>query len=234
MSKFWNWVKNETGSERTLYLDGVIAEESWWEDDVTPKVFKDDLYSGSGDVTVWINSPGGCVFAAAQIYNMLKKYPGNITVKIDSLAASAASVISMAGDEICMSPVGMFMIHNPATFVWGDSEEMRKAKDMLDEVKQSIINAYETKTKMSRTKLAHMMNDETWMNAKKALELGFIDKILFANAEEEPEAEDNSQGFIFSRMAVTNSLVNRFSKPKPAQATGTPIESLDKRLSLLS
>ena len=230
--KFWNWITNETGSERTLYLDGVIAEESWWEDEVTPKVFKDELCSGSGDVTVWINSPGGCVFAAAQIYNMLKEYPGKITVKIDSLAASAASVISMAGYEVCMSPVGMLMIHNPATFVWGDSEEMRKAKDMLDEVKQSIINAYETKTKMSRIKLAHMMNDETWMNAKKALELGFIDKILFANANEEPE--DNSQGFVFSRMAVTNSLVNRFSKPKPTIPTGTPIESLDKRLSLLS
>ena len=123
MRKFWNWVRNENG-ERTLYLDGVIAEETWWGDEVTPKMFKDDLLSGSGDITVWINSPGGDVFAAAQIYNMLMDYAGQITVKIDGLAASAASVIAMAGGEGQMSPVSMMMIHNPATIAIGDSEEI--------------------------------------------------------------------------------------------------------------
>ncbi len=123
MRKFWNWVRNENG-ERTLYLDGVIAEETWWGDEVTPKMFKDDLLSGSGDITVWINSPGGDVFAAAQIYNMLMDYAGQITVKIDGLAASAASVIAMAGGEVQMSPVSMMMIHNPATIAIGDSEEI--------------------------------------------------------------------------------------------------------------
>ena len=232
MKKFWNWVHNEN-DERTLYLDGVISEETWWGDEVTPKMFKDELLSGSGNITVWINSPGGDVFAAAQIYNMLMDYAGQVTVKIDGLAASAASVIAMAGGEVYMSPVSMMMIHNPATIAWGDSEEMRRAKDMLDEVKESIINAYELKTSMSRTKLARMMDDESWMNARKAVELGFADKIMFT--EEETEPQDNSQGFIFSRMAVTNSLISKFPKPKETEKpAGTPIESLDKRLSLIS
>ena len=230
MKKFWNWIRNDSG-ERTLYLNGVIAEETWWGDEVTPKMFKDDLLSGSGDITVWINSPGGDVFAAAQIYNMLMDYTGQVTVKIDGIAASAASVIAMAGGEVHMSPVSMMMIHNPATIAWGDSEEMLRAKAMLDEVKESIINAYELKTSQSRVKLAHMMDDESWMNANKAVELGFADKIMFSD---EAQPEDTGQGFVFNRMAVTNSLLSKFPKQKPEKPTGTAIESLDKRLSLLS
>ena len=101
--KFWNWIKNEADEEkgvpenRTLFLNGEISDETWFGDEVTPKLFKSELESGDGDITVWINSPGGDVFAAAQIYNMLMDYPHNVTVKIDGLAASAASVIAMAG-----------------------------------------------------------------------------------------------------------------------------------------
>ena len=113
MRKFWNWVKNEDG--RILFLNGPIAEETWWGDEVTPKMFKDELASDAGPVTVWINSPGGDVFAAAQIYNMLMEYSGAVTVKIDGIAASAASVIAMAGGEVLVSPVSMMMCHNPAT-----------------------------------------------------------------------------------------------------------------------
>ena len=160
-------------TERTLYLNGTIAEESWYEDDVTPKLFKDELMSGTGDITVFINSPGGDCVAAAQIYNMLMDYKGNVTVKIDGIAASAASVIAMAGTKVLMSPVSLMMIHNPLTVAIGVSEEMKKAIDMLSEVKESIINAYELKTGLSRAKLSHMMDSETWMNAQKALELGF-------------------------------------------------------------
>ena len=109
--KFWNWVKNE-GAERTLFLCGEISDETWYGDTVTPQIFKSELHAGDGDITVWINSPGGDVFAAAQIFNMLKSYSGKVTVKVDSLAASAASVIAMAGDEVLMSPVAMMMIHN--------------------------------------------------------------------------------------------------------------------------
>ena len=110
--KFWNWkkVKNqETGAEeRILELSGTIAEDSWFDDDVTPQLFKDKLNAGSGDITVWINSPGGDCVAAAQIYNMLSNYKGKVTVKIDGIAASAASVIAMAGDTVLVSPVSWF------------------------------------------------------------------------------------------------------------------------------
>lgn len=228
MKKFWNWVR-DSDEGRTLYLNGVISEETWWGDEVTPKMFKDELLAGTGDITVWINSPGGDVFAAAQIYNMLMDYTGKVTVKIDGLAASAASVIAMAGGDVYMSPVSMIMIHNPSTIAIGDSEEMLRAKALLDEVKESIINAYELKTGLSRTKLSHLMDAESWMNANKAIELGFADKIMFM----ENETPDLADSLIFSRMAVTNSLICKLPK-KQKQKTGTPIESLDKRLSLIS
>lgn len=98
--KFWNWIKNqdESGAEmRTLFLNGEISDETWYGDEVTPKLFKDELHGGKGPISVWINSPGGDVFAAAQIYNMLMDYPYDVTIMIDGLAASAASVIAMAG-----------------------------------------------------------------------------------------------------------------------------------------
>ena len=168
--KFWRWARNATpdsfGSDRTLYLDGEISDETWYGDEITPRAFKDELNSGKGNITLWINSPGGDVFAAAQIYNMLMDYPYDVTVKIDALAASAASVIAMAGTRVCMSPVAMLMVHNPATIAIGDSEEMQKAIDMLSEVKESIMNAYELKSGLSRNKISKLMDAETWMNAR--------------------------------------------------------------------
>lgn len=226
MKKFWNWVKNEDG--RTLHLDGVIAEESWFGDEVTPKQFKSELNNDGGNITVWINSPGGDVFAASQIYNMLMDYKGDVTVKIDGIAASAASVIAMAGGEVYMSPVSMMMIHNPMTIAFGDTAEMKKAIQMLSEVKESIINAYELKTGLSRTKLSHMMDDESWFNSKKAVELGFADGILFANESDQASPEE---GIIYSQMAVVNSFLQKL--PQKKKKTGTDISILDKRLELL-
>ena len=224
--KFWNWVKNEDG--RTLYLDGAISEETWFGDEVTPKQFKSELLSGSGDITIWINSPGGDVFAASQIYNMLMDYKGKVTVKIDGLAASAASVIAMAGGEVLISPVAMLMIHNPMTIAFGDTVEMEKAISMLSEVKESIINAYELKTGLTRAKLSNLMDAESWFNAKKAVELGFADKIMFLN---ESEQVPTNEGVIFSNMAVTNSLLSKL--PRKEKQIGIDINTLDKRLDLL-
>lgn len=231
--KFWNWVRNENDESRTLFLNGEISDETWYGDEVTPKMFKEELQDGEGDITVWINSPGGDVFAAAQIYNMLMDYKGNVTVKIDGLAASAASVIAMAGTEVQMSPVAMMMIHNPATIAIGDSSEMQKAIDMLDEVKESIMNAYEIKTGLSRSRISHLMDAESWFNAKKAVELGFADKLLFSKEETEAEEEKEleMEAVMFSRKAVTNSLMSKLI-PKPEKKT--PIEQLEKRLSLLA
>ena len=127
MKKFWNWKNQTETAERTLFLNGTIAEESWFDDDITPQLFKDELMSGSGNITVWINSPGGGCVAAAQIYNMLMDYHGDVTGKIDGIAASAASVIAMAGTKVLMSPTALMMIHNPLTVAIGDSEEMQKA-----------------------------------------------------------------------------------------------------------
>ena len=196
MQKFWNWTNqpdNPKENGRTLFLNGTIADESWYDDDVTPQLFKNDLYADSGDVTVWLNSPGGDCVAAAQIYNMLKEYPGNVTIKIDGIAASAASLIAMAGDNILMSPVSMMMIHNPLTMAIGNADDMQKAAAMLDEVKESIINAYELKTGLSRAKLSHLMDDETWMNAVKAVELGFADGILYRDADEKDEEPEEDE-----------------------------------------
>lgn len=244
MRKFWNW-KNRTVTnqeqtpERTLFLNGTIAEESWFDDDVTPQLFKEELESGSGDITVWINSPGGDCVAAAQIYNMLMEYRGSVTVKIDGIAASAASVIAMAGTKVLVSPVSMMMIHNPATIAFGDTGDMQKAIDMLSEVKESIINAYEIKTGMSRAKLSHLMDAESWMNANKAVELGFADEILHRPGDTEDVGQPQIS-MMYSQVAVTNSLMDKIAKkchiqkkPTVPDSTERSVDSLMERLDII-
>ena len=221
--------------ERILFLNGTIAEESWFDDEVTPALFKEELNSGEGDITVWINSPGGDCVAAAQIYNMLMNYKGNVTVKIDGIAASAASVIAMAGNKVIVSPVSMIMIHNPATIAFGDTIEMQKAIAMLDEVKESIINAYEIKTGLSRAKLSHLMDAETWMDANSAIELGFADEIMQRNTQED-DIEIPKVSMTFSRASVTNSLIEKVAeKCRITQETKNEIasDSLLERLELI-
>lgn len=222
--------------ERTLFLNGTIAEEGWFDDDVTPQLFRDELNAGSGDITVWINSPGGDCVAAAQIYNMLMNYKGNVTIKIDGIAASAASVIAMAGTKVVMSPVSMMMIHNPATVAFGDSADMQKAIAMLDEVKESIINAYEIKTGLSRAKLSHLMDAETWMDANSAIEMGFADEIMQRNVSDSIEVPKVSM--VFSRAAITNSLMDKLSakcriQPKSEPTNKVSADSLMERLNLM-
>ena len=239
MKKFWKWknqAQTETApAERTLYLNGTIAEESWFDDDVTPQLFKDELMAGSGDITVWINSPGGDCVAAAQIYNMLMDYKGNVTVKIDGIAASAASVIAMAGTKVLMSPVSMLMIHNPMTIAFGDSAEMQKAIEMLGSVKDSIINAYEIKTGLSRAKLSHLMDAETWMDVNKAVELGFADEIMKRSTDTE-DVEAPTVSMLYSEANVVNSLMDKIStkcaiEPKPTRTQKA--DDLMERLNLI-
>ena len=212
--KFWAWKNqadtgsggSDSGGARELELYGTIAEESWFDDDITPAMFKEELFAGSGPITVWINSPGGDCIAASQIYTMLMDYKGDVTVKIDGIAASAASVIAMAGTEVLMAPTALMMIHNPATIAMGDHEDMQKAIEMLDEVKESIINAYEIKTSLSRAKLSHLMDAETWMNANKAVELGFADGVL-----EDEKNLDVVPAYAFSRKTVQAALMNKIT-----------------------
>ena len=255
MDKFWRWVKSEAGEKavRTLHMEGYIAESSWFDDDITPKQFKTDLY-GDGktpsDIIVKIHSPGGDCFAAAQIYNMLKEYPGHISVHVDGLAASAASVIAMAGDEVCVSPLSVIMIHNPAMLVAGQTTDLEVGINLLSEVKESIINAYQKKSGLSRTKISHMMDAETWMSAHKAIELNFADSMLY----ETKPTDENAAGFIFDKLTVTNALIDKLpyikakiqqkltiSATKDPKEThqckeiegAIPINQLEKRLKLI-
>ena len=241
--KFWNWIsprnEGDEPSERVLELYGTIAESSWFDDDVTPQMFHDELFEGSGPVTIWLNSPGGDCIAASQIYAMLMDYRDDVTIKIDGIAASAASVIAMAGTKVLMAPTAMMMIHNPATLAFGDHNEMTRAIEMLDEVKESIINAYEIKTGLSRSKISHLMEAETWMNAGKAIELGFADDLL-----KDEKKQTEGPAFSFSGKTAETALLNKLTAKFTAKAptpsateteekTGTPITELDKRLELL-
>ena len=206
--KFWKW-RNQADGEpeaRVLELYGTIASESWFDDDVTPQMFKDELFAEEGDVVIFLNSPGGDCIAASQIYTMLMEYTGNVTIKIDGIAASAASVIAMAGTSVLMAPTSLMMIHNPMTAAFGSKDEMEKAIEMLEEVKESIINAYELRTGLSRARISHLMDSETWMNAKRAIELGFADGML---TDEKVMAE--MPAFEFSDRAVEMALINKIT-----------------------
>lgn len=227
MKKFWNFVKitdQDPGSEAEsfeLRLEGPISEDSWWGDEVTPKMFRDELAQVSGNLTVWINSPGGDVFAGSQIYTMLREYSkGNITVKVDALAASAASVVAMAGDQVYMAPTALMMIHDPSTFAMGNESDMKEAIKVLKEVKESIINAYEAKTGRARDELARLMQDEgTWMNAKKAVELGFADGVLYTDGEGSDQIAT-----AYKPHMVMNSLVEKIQAVKDEEPEKAPVE----------
>lgn len=255
-NKFWNFVRNEDTNETELLFNGPISEDTWFGDEITPTLFRDELSKVKGDLTVWLNSPGGDVFAASQIYTMLRNHKGKVTVKINALAASAASVVAMAGDETLIAPTAMLMIHDPACFASGNKADMEKAIELLEEVKESIINAYEEKCHLSRAKIAKMMSEETWLNAKKALQLGFVDGILFANGkqpapeetpeeteeseeEEDTDSEDDEnekkpQRDAASMMYTPSHTAASFMQKISACDKSVPIAQLDKRLALLN
>lgn len=203
-------------------MDGVIAEDSWLDDDVTPQRFKEELQADEGPLILWLNSPGGDCIAASQIYTMLMDYPDEVIVRIDGLAASAASVIAMAGTTVEMAPTSLMMIHNPLTVAMGNREEMSQVVVMLDEVKESIINAYEIKTGLSREALSDMMDSETWMNAHKAVELGFCDRLFEGNPSEVVS------NYTFSAKQSAHEFVAKL------EAKYTPIETLYDRLNQLN
>lgn len=239
MKKFWNWIHDDSGG-RVLRLEGPIDNDNFWGDEITPAMFREDLEAEDGDVTVWINSPGGNVFAAAEIYTMLKEYAGAVTVRIASIAASAASVIAMAGDQVQMSPTALLMIHDPSTIAMGNTKDMEKAIETLNEVKESIINAYTAKTGLRHNKVAELMESETWMNAKKALDLGFCDEILYEAKKTEPaeEPEDVTdepenkgpvlEAQLYSTRQMGLSILNRLGVPDaPEEPPSAPKIGMD-------
>lgn len=222
MKHFWNW--SGPTNQRTLTINGTIAEDSWLDDDITPQLFQDELNQGDGPVELWINSPGGDCIAASQIYTMLMNYGDDVNVKIDGVAASAASVIAMAGTTVSMAPTAMLMIHNPLTMAMGESGDMQKAIQLLDETKESIINAYELKTNLPREKISAMMDDQTWMNVNKAIQLSFADEMM-GNPSEPP-----TNCYAYSDHQADLVLLNKL---KPKTQSSITVKSLQKRLSLL-
>lgn len=215
---FWNFSNSEENEDEIeLKIDGdIVMDDDFWSmlfgiENVTPKGFMSELSQYKGkNITVWINSYGGDVYAASRIYTALKEHKGNVKVKVDGVAISAASVIAMAGDEILMSPTSIMMIHNPWGCFQGEAQDLRHGADVLDEVKQTIINAYQIKTNKSRAKISQLMDEETWMSAKKAVSEGFADGMLYSKNNDNKEEAMNS--FMFSRLAVQNSVTSSMIK----------------------
>ena len=213
--RFWNFLQStETDVELRIQGEIVSDDDAWYYewfgiDVASPNAFRDALKEHKGkNITVWIDSWGGDTTAAAGIYNALKEHKGKVTVKIDGKAVSAGSIIAMAGDEIQISPVGIMMIHNPWVHASGEAKDMRHIADVLDEVREAIINAYQQKTKQTRKKITEMLDNETWMSAKTAIAQGFADSMLYSDAKEtEPQ-----NSFMFSRLAIQNSAAEGVKK----------------------
>lgn len=204
MDKFWKWAKDEAGNESELLLEGVIASSSWWGDEVTPKAFKKELKQHTGDITVRINSPGGDVFAGVSIYNALVEHEGKVTVKVDALAASAASFVAMAGEEIIMLPGSMMMIHNPWTFAMGNKDELAKVVEMLEKTGESIASIYVARTGKSEEEIAELLSSETWMTAQEAVDLGFATE---AQEPKKPTVSDSIKNALNYASTVRNAVM---------------------------
>ena len=185
MTRFWNLRNDQDAPEDgVLDIDGeIVAEAGWFTSDgtVVAKDFRKAL-EGLRNVTVHINSPGGDVMAGAEIYSALREHSltgrGEVTVIVTALAASAASIVAMAGDRILMHPVAYMMIHNPWTIAMGDAKELRKTAKVLDEISEGLISAYQTRTGKDRDELKKMLENTTWMSAVTCVEEGFADEII--------------------------------------------------------
>ena len=174
---------DQTGGDPEILFFGYISEYSWMGDEITPKKFRDDLYSvgKGGPITIRMHSGGGEIFAAAAIRAMLLEYPGFVTVSIEGICASAAVAVALAGKKIKMFDTAYMLVHNPGYgFLLGylTADFLRQAADELDLFKEGLLNAYETRTGMTRDKLSQMCNDETWMLAQQAVDLGFVDEVI--------------------------------------------------------
>lgn len=218
--KFWKWSNSVSSNNQELILDGPIASDTWWGDEVTPDLFREELKQHAGDLTVVINSPGGDVFAGLAIYNALVNHNGNVTVRVDGLAASIASVIAMAGDKIIMSPGSMIMIHRPSVYAAGTVDDMEKAKDVLLKIEEGITPIYAKRTGLSDEKITELLEAETWMLADKAVELGFADEVSEApEKQKQDEGVQNAMGMNFA-----------FSMSAVKQADAKPMQSLVEQI----
>ena len=170
-------IKNKTATKAEIVLYAPIGE-SWFGDAVSAKSFSDELKKldpSVNEITVRINSPGGDVFDGIAIYNRLKQHKAKIIVQIDGLAASIASIIALAGDEINMGEGALFMIHLPWTFTYGNRKELDMTIERLIDIEEQLVSIYAKKTGLSRIEIKQMLETETWMDADQAIEKGFVD-----------------------------------------------------------
>ena len=238
--KFWNVMKNDEEKSAELILYGSIGSDEYW-DDISDKAFKQDIENLGNveNITLHINSPGGSVFSAVAIANTLKNHKAKITANIDGLAASAATIITSACDTVKMPKNALFMVHNPITFAYGNNQDMQKTLEMLNKVKNSIIETYLNKAKTDKETLSELMDNETWMSAEEAKEYGFIDEILDENVEK--EVIENK--LIINNMAFDISRFKNFKEKKiqeprviniSVNSTGNPEEIADKFRDILN
>ena len=226
MKTFYNLVPDPEGVSR-LYIDGEIVSGNgytdWWGDtSVGSREFRQALEK-LGDVDVYINSPGGDVFAGAEMYSALKMHEGRVRVKIMGIAASAASMVAMAGDEVLISPVGSIMIHDPWSYVAGNAREMEHEAQVLREIGEGIAAAYVAKTGLSTDEVERMLADETWLNAQSAIDLGFADGLWDFAADTKAISQATSpaatmRGRSYTPAAYMAKMGVRKAQEKPAPA----------------
>lgn len=227
-NKFWKWTKNKTTGKRILRLDGVIDDWKISDGDslTTPKEFRDELNSCDGDIEIYIRSPGGNIFSAAEIYSMLKEYKGNITAKIPSFAASAATVVMCACDVVEVGELAMLCIHNPFLECFcGNEQDLEEGIEFLRELKENIVNIYRQKTGLSRNKISELMDAETYMNAYKAIELNFADKLMGDTGDTQEELSPQ----MYSIKPNINLLFRAYqlaNKEKEKSIVGNPYKRL--------
>lgn len=198
----------------------------------SPKTIYDNLPNTGEEVEVVINSGGGDVFAGSEIFTALKEYSGHVTVKIVGIAASAASVIAMAGDKILISPTAQMMIHNVSTQASGDFRDFQQVSDSLKSANQSIINAYKTRLNKTDEELQNLMDNETWFNANTALEHGFVDEIMFDDKEQiGGQFVANFGSVILSDEVIAK--VSKLMENKKHQETKQQNETAQAKLKLL-
>lgn len=207
------WTVKNTAAEPEIEFYGYISEYSWYEDDITPAKFKDDLNAAGsgGPVTIRMNSGGGDVFAASVIRSILMEYPGLVTVRIDGLAASAATVVATAGDVIRMQDTAYWMIHDPIALVYGNIELFKQMLDTLKTIKDGILDAYAVRTEMSREKLSKLMTAETWFSASEARDAGFVDEVIVEKKKK--KSTDNMMQNMMQNAAIVNALRNYENVP---------------------
>ncbi|NCU40857.1 hypothetical protein EOL73_03820 [Candidatus Saccharibacteria bacterium] len=213
MNKFWKIQNSVESDGAELILEGAIASETWWGDEVTPAAFRAELKQFEGrDLTVVINSGGGDVFAGLAIYDALTNLNANITVRISGLAASIASVVAMAGDKIIMSPGSMMMIHKPWVMAAGDANELAKSIEVLNGIEKSIVPIYVNRSGLTEERVRELLEAETWMSADEAVELGFADEAVEAKTKLSDAINAAFNGKLAFQMAVKQPLADLAAK----------------------